>query len=127
MALDNFLYYVGALIAVITLWISIRKLTAPWRQKVNQTRVWLDKFMRDWSGEDEEEGRAAVPGVMERLNKLDGELTHNGGSSLKDKVEKTQKSVDEMAKSVGAMDKRLERIEKAIVNNVSNRPPSPLI
>ena len=41
-------------------------------------------FMRDWEGEEAKDGRDAVPGVMQRLNKLDGELSHNGGKSLKD-------------------------------------------
>jgi hypothetical protein len=43
-------------------------------------------FLRDWEGEQASEGRDAIPGVMERINRLDGELSHNGGSSLKDIV-----------------------------------------
>jgi len=45
-------------------------------------KTWA-KFIR---GEQATEGRDAVPGVMERINRLDGELSHNGGSSLKDIV-----------------------------------------
>jgi len=48
-------------------------------------KTW-SKFIRDWEGEQATEGRDAVPGVMERINRLDGELSHNGGSSLKDIV-----------------------------------------
>ena len=48
-------------------------------------------FMRDWEGEEAKDGRDAVPGVMQRLNKLDGELSHNGGKSLKDLVSKIEK------------------------------------
>jgi hypothetical protein len=48
-------------------------------------KTWA-KFIRDWEGEEATEGRDAVPGVMERINRLDGELSHNGGSSLKDIV-----------------------------------------
>jgi hypothetical protein len=48
-------------------------------------KTW-SKFMRDWDGEQATDGRDAVPGVMERINRLDGELSHNGGSSLKDIV-----------------------------------------
>jgi hypothetical protein len=43
-------------------------------------------FLRDWEGEQASEGRDAIPGVMERINRLDGELSHNGGNSLKDIV-----------------------------------------
>jgi len=48
-------------------------------------KTW-SKFMRDWDGEQATDGRDAVPGVMERINRLDGELSHNGGGSLKDIV-----------------------------------------
>ncbi len=36
-------------------------------------------------------GRDPVPGVMERLNRLDGELSNNGGSSVKDAIERMLK------------------------------------
>jgi len=48
-------------------------------------------FMRDWEGEEAAIGRDATPGVMERLNKLDGELSNNGGKSLKDTVQRIEK------------------------------------
>jgi len=52
---------------------------------------WLEKFRRDWEGEPGGPGRDAVPGVMERLNRLDGELSHNGGSSMKDAIDRIEK------------------------------------
>jgi len=30
---------------------------------------------------------------MERLNRLDGELSHNGGSSMKDAIDRIEKSL----------------------------------
>lgn len=75
--------------------------------------------MRDWEGEEAEPGRAAVPGVMERLNKLDGELSNNGGSTTKDKVDKlyfNQSKVietqDMMLEAFVEMGGRLINIEK---------------
>lgn len=59
--------------------------------------TWLDKFRRDWEGELAEPGRDRVPGVMERLNKLDGELSNNGGSSLKDAVQRIESKLDKIA------------------------------
>ena len=45
--------------------------------------------MRDWEGEDPTPGRDRVPGVMERLNKMDGELSQNGGyTTVKDRVDR---------------------------------------
>lgn len=58
--------------------------------------TWLDKFRRDWEGEDSEPGRDRVPGVMERLNRLDGELSNNGGSSLKDAVQRIELKIDKL-------------------------------
>ena len=54
------------------------------------------KFMRDWEGEEAAIGRDATPGVMERLNKLDGELSNNGGKSLKDTVQRIEKRQDRL-------------------------------
>jgi hypothetical protein len=53
--------------------------------------TWLEKFRRDWEGEEASPGRDRVPGVMERLNRLDGELSNNGGSSVKDAIERIEK------------------------------------
>lgn len=55
---------------------------------------WQDKFQRDWEGEPEQPGRDRVPGVMERLNAIDGELKRNGGSSLKDQVCEVRRQID---------------------------------
>ena len=62
---------------------------------------WLDKFRRDWEGEDAEPGRDRVPGVMERLNRLDGELSNNGGSSLKDAVQRIEKKLNSIERKLG--------------------------
>lgn len=59
---------------------------------------WLDKFRRDWEGEEAESGRDKVPGVMERLNRLDGELSNNGGLSLKDAVNRIELKLSELMK-----------------------------
>lgn len=59
---------------------------------------WLDKFRRDWEGEESEPGRDKVSGVMERLNRLDGELSNNGGLSLKDAVNRIELKLSELMK-----------------------------
>lgn len=68
--------------------ISLGLLFSPFFKKLKRWSQWMERFMRDWEGEDAEPGRDRVPGVMERLNKLDGELSNNGGSTTKDKVDK---------------------------------------
>ena len=79
----------------------------PVYKKTKAFTEWLDRFMRDWEGTPAEPGRDGTPGVMERLNRLDGELKHNGGSSLKDAVARTENIVV-------SLDDRLERIERLL-------------
>ena len=74
----------------------IWKLTRPIIRKTQNLLNSLDKFVRDWEGEEEAPGRAKVPGVMERLNRIDGELKHNGGSSMKDSLKRVEKKLNEI-------------------------------
>lgn len=75
----------------------------PAYKKVKALGEWFDHFQRDWMGEEEAPGRDAVPGVMERLNKLDGELSQNGGKSTKDVVNKMLRKQDAMETKVDVM------------------------
>ena len=70
---------------------SVFFVIAPTVRKTRSMMTWLEKFRRDWEGEPGGPGRDRVPGVMERLNRLDGELSHNGGSSLKDAIDRIEK------------------------------------
>jgi len=68
--------------------ISLGLLFKPLITRLRRWVHWMERFMRDWEGEEATPGRDRVPGVMERLNKLDGELSNNGGSTTKDKVDR---------------------------------------
>ena len=70
---------------------SVFFVIAPTVRKTRSMMEGLEKFRRDWEGEPGGPGRDAVPGVMERLNRLDGELSHNGGSSMKDAIDRIEK------------------------------------
>ena len=70
---------------------SVFFVIAPSVRKIRSMMEWLEKFRRDWEGEEASPGRARVPGVMERLNRLDGELSNNGGSSVKDAIDRIEK------------------------------------
>jgi hypothetical protein len=70
---------------------SVFFVIAPTVRKTRSMVEWLEKFRRDWEGEEASPGRDKVPGVMERLNRLDGELSHNGGSSMKDAIDRIEK------------------------------------
>ena len=90
-------------------------------KKMKHISDWFSKFRRDWDGEEAEPGRDRVPGVMERLNKLDGELSNNGGSTTKDKVDKLYKNhyqvleaQDKLLEAFVEMGERLISIENCI-------------
>ena len=85
--------------------IGLGALLNPFRKKIKRWASWMEMFMRDWEGEEEAPGRDRVPGVMERLNKLDGELSNNGGGTTKDKVDKLY---DNQAKVIQTQDLMLE-------------------
>jgi hypothetical protein len=76
--------------------------------------AWLRKFQRDWDGEAAEPGRDAIPGVMERLNCIDGELQRNGGHSLKDKVVATWELVDNLDSRVTVIEIRQCEIQESL-------------
>ena len=67
--------------------ISLGVLLSPLYKRIKKFMQWMERFMRDWEGEEVSPGRDAVPGVMERLNRMDGELSQNGGYiTVKDRV-----------------------------------------
>ena len=108
---------------IATALVAIFKIIIPFSKKIKN---WIDNweaFMDDWSGQDARPGRDRVPGVMERLNDIDGELKNNGGSSVKDAVDRIEKDVKGLSldtKSIKARleagDKRFDRIEKRLDN-----------
>jgi hypothetical protein len=71
---------------------------------------WED-FMRDWKGEEQEPGRDKAPGVMERLNDIDGEFKKNSGSTLKDAVARIERKLDEVDTRLKKGDERMSRME----------------
>ena len=69
--------------------ISLGVLLSPFYKKIKRWAQWMERFMRDWEGEEASPGRDAVPGVMQRLNNMDGELSQNGGfTTVKDRVDR---------------------------------------
>lgn len=82
-----------------------------WRE-AREMFLWWRKFQRDWDGEPAEPGRAAVPGVMQRLNLMDGQLNRNGGESLKDKVCDTLDLTRALSDRVTVIEQRQSEIHR---------------
>ena len=77
--------------------------------------------MIDWAGEPARPGRDATPGVMERLNNIDGALKNNGGTSVKDAVDRIEKRLEEGDAKFDHISLRLDQMEKDIKDMNSNK------
>lgn len=76
-----------------------------WAKAQKWSNTW-ELFMEDWHGSGERPGRDSVPGVMERLNRIDGELKHNSGSSMKDALKRIEGKVDRLDERIEKGDRR---------------------
>jgi hypothetical protein len=74
----------------------------------------LESFTRDWFGEPAGNGRDAVPSVMERLNRMDGELQHNHGTSMKDAISRIEQKINEIDVRLEDGNQRFEKIEERL-------------
>jgi hypothetical protein len=100
--------------------ISIGILFSPFYKKVKRWGQWMERFMRDWEGEEEAPGRDRIPGVMERLNNMDGELSQNGGfTTVKDRVDRLYENQGILMEAFVEMGERLISIENCLTNTPS--------
>lgn len=97
--------------------LSLGVLLNPLRKKVKRFTSWMERFMRDWEGEEEGPGRDAVPGVMQRLNNMDGELSKNGGfTTVKDRVDRLYENQSILMEAFVEMGERLIAIENCLTD-----------
>jgi hypothetical protein len=119
---NNMIITVFATVGIITAaLLGLRQLVEPYKEKADLFMSWFEDFKRDWSGEEESPGRDRVPGVMERLNRLDGELSSNGGKSTKDVVNKLYDNQGVLMEAFVEMGERLISIEEHLSVNKSEQ------
>jgi len=112
---DNMIITIFATVGIITAaLLGLRQLLEPYKEKADLFISWFEDFKRDWSGEEESPGRDRIPGVMERLNRLDGELSSNGGKSTKDVVNKLYDNQGILMEAFVEMGERLISIEESL-------------
>ena len=104
----------GVVIAVGGALGVLYKVISPLVKKTRHLLDALGRFTTDWFGEEEAPGRDKVPGVMERLNNIDGELKHNGGSTMKDAVKRIEKKLQTIDNRLLDGDKRMSSIEEKL-------------
>ena len=90
---DDLTWLAGLISAIAVIVGAVWAMLRPVRAQLHR---WED-FWDDWTGTPAGPGRSAVPGVMERLQSIDGELTRNGDNSLKDQVCTNSRKLDELA------------------------------
>ena len=100
----------GGISIVLGAWFAIVKFLIPFVKRVKKWLNSLELFMIDWAGEEARPGRDRVPGVMERLNAIDGELKNNGGSSVKDAVDRIEIKINEVDERLLSGDKTFNEI-----------------
>jgi len=107
-----FVQVAGAIVTVLGSWVLIHKVIVPVIRSMKNLFSQVDDFMDDWKGLEARAGREKVPGVMERLNKIDGELSNNGGSSIKDAVHRIEVKIEEIDTRLESGEVNFKEIEK---------------
>ena len=88
--MDNLIQIAASIITLLTAAFLVNSIIKPIYKNIRAGIKSLNLFLVDWTGEEERPGRSAVPGVMERLNNIDGQLKNNGGGSLKDAIDRIE-------------------------------------
>jgi hypothetical protein len=114
MLFENWIEPAAAIITLLSAWLLIVKVIVPTFSAIQHFRKTVLNFFKDWTGEEARPGRDAVPGVMHRLNSMDGALKNNGGGSLKDAVDRIEHKVLTIDKRLASTDQEFETIYNEI-------------
>lgn len=110
------LYWAAGVITVGTALGMLWRLLKPICDRIHAIMDGWDTFIRDWSGEPAQPGRSAVPGVMERLNRIDGELKRNGGSSMKDAINRVEQKLSRIDERLEEGNERFREVERRLTS-----------
>lgn len=106
--------WAGLVVVVAAAIAVVWKLVSPVISKARHLLDSLSRFTVDWFGEEASPGRDKVPGVMERLNNIDGELKHNGGSTMKDAIKRIENKLKLIDSRLKEGDETFARIEEKL-------------
>lgn len=109
---DVFWWAMG-FVAILTALTLFWKIVLPVARIVHDFSTWFGNFRQDWDGTPERPGRDSIPSFPARMKAIDGELSRNSGSSLKDVVHSTNRRVEIIEeRQVGVVAKVDGAIEK---------------
>lgn len=97
------------------------KFIAPVMRRVNKGLDWFEKFREDWDGRIGDAGHARIPGVMERLNNIDGEFKRDGNGSMKSQIVKAVAAIEEVKADVVAVKETVESMVSPSEGGSDNR------
>lgn len=106
--------WAGLIIAVGGAIGVLYKLVSPIVKKTKALMNALDLFTKDWFGDEGDVLHPRKPGMLERMAKVEAELKHNGGSSIKDAVKRIEDKVNNMDSRLQEGDERFNQIERKI-------------
>ena len=123
MTMNNLMEISVSVGALLTTYFLLNKFIKPILLGIRHTLDAVHEFLRDWAGEDARPGRDAIPGVMERLNAIDGQLKNNGGSTIKDAVDRIERRVNHIDERLAEGDQDFETIYKEIevIKSIADR------
>lgn len=114
-------WVIATILGIVGIIVGIQQFSTGARQHKQATKfehnnrlLAQDQFLRDWQGESKRPGHPAVPGVLERLQKIEAELKHNGGSSVKDAVIRIEQKLEAIDARLDDGNKRFDYIEEKI-------------
>lgn len=106
--------WAGAIIAVGGAVGVIYKLVSPIVKKTKALMNALDLFTKDWFGDEGDHLHPRKPGMLERMTKVEAELKHNGGSSIKDAVRRIEQKLNKIDDRLEEGDLRMGEIEAKV-------------
>ena len=113
--MDDLTWLAGLIAVVTTIVAAVWALLRPLKRQADR----IEMFWSDWNGTDARPGHSAVPGVMDRLASIDGELQRNGGNSMKDQVYATSRKVDVLSAQNAAEHVDLGRQIKSVKDDAT--------
>lgn len=115
--MDPVIAVATAIITLLGAWFAVKQFVLPIIRGIKRLMESTEKFLEDWNGSEPSPGRDRVPGVMERLNRIDGELSHNGGKSIKDVVNRIEDRLVEGDKKFDELYSRVQKLERRRKSN----------
>ena len=113
--MDDLTWLAGLISAVAVIVGAVWALLRPLKRQADR----IEMFWEDWNGTPARPGHSAVPGVMDRLASIDGELQRNGGNSLKDQVIGNSRKIDVLSAQNAAEHVDLGRQIKSVKDDAT--------